>query len=365
MGSLAMQRVARASQSSGHESESMQGIEKTTKAGPAPKTAQRRRVDGECLCPLTEKVTLVPWVFSLDGYFPEEMFDSDAVRAMAVYLVHARDDPLVRVVAKQHYMNLCTNLRYTAMARKEGEILTKRLPQGCHPNIIQCLAVVDLPTVYTLLLRYEEGGDLFTALVATEVFPLQVAQRAHRHVLSALNFALGAGVIHCDVKLENVFISRSWSCVEDLQDVDYVLADWGLAVYKELVANPSKRIHRGSHHYGAPEVAHGIASNSAASDSWSCGVMLFAMATGRMPFSDDELGVDMLRRRRGEYSYTADEIKKLPVRLRELIRRHLDPSPTERINFTHALDSPWMLTELVPLVPDDPTPSEGQAERAD
>ena len=364
MGSLAMQRGARAAQSGGHELEGMQGVE-MTKDRIAPKTPQRQRADGDWLCPLRESVKLSVWVFSLGGYEVERVFDSDAARAIAIYLVRAREEPFVKAVAKQHYVSLCTNLRYTAMARREGEILTKRLPQGCHPNITQCLAVVDLPTVYTLLLRHEEGGDLFTALTAAEVFPLQVVQRAHRHTLSALNFALGAGVIHCDVKLENVLISRSWSCVADLQDVDYILADWGLAIYKEAAANPSKRIHRGSQHYGAPEVAHGLSSNSAASDSWSCGVMLFAMATGRMPFSDAELEVDMPRRRNGEYSYTPNEIKMLPIRLRELIRRHLDPSPIERINFTHALDHPWMLTQLVPLVPDDPTPPEGQAERAD
>ena len=65
------------------------------------------------------------------------------------------------------------------------------------------------------------------------------------------------------------------------------LADFGMAALEsngKLLETSC-----GSPHYAAPEIVSGLKYHGAASDVWSCGVILFALLTGRLPFDDENI----------------------------------------------------------------------------
>ncbi|MCC5577787.1 serine/threonine protein kinase [Microtetraspora sp. AC03309] len=112
--------------------------------------------------------------------------------------------------------------------------------------------------------------------IITEDGPLPAARVAAvgREVLSALSCAHAAGVIHRDVKPANILIGR---------DGRIVLTDFGIATFEEDTSLTRTGMVTGSPSFIAPERVSG-AQAGPASDLWSLGATLYALATGRAPF---------------------------------------------------------------------------------
>ena len=83
---------------------------------------------------------------------------------------------------------------------------------------------------------------------------------------------------HRDLKPENLLLDSQ---------LNVKLADFGMAALEsngKLLETSC-----GSPHYAAPEIVSGLKYHGAASDVWSCGVILFALLTGRLPFDDENI----------------------------------------------------------------------------
>jgi len=125
------------------------------------------------------------------------------------------------------------------------------------------------------------GQPTATAPDVENALPQAAAWRYARQLLQALAHVHAQGVVHNDVKLENVVLSSDTNTAQ--------LMDFGLSTL--AAADPDDQIASfvGTYAYMAPEVLN-QRGRGAAADLWSFGVSLFKMLTGRMPFRHGTLG---------------------------------------------------------------------------
>ncbi|CAD6587059.1 MAG: hypothetical protein TREMPRED_004650 [Tremellales sp. Tagirdzhanova-0007] len=93
----------------------------------------------------------------------------------------------------------------------------------------------------------------------------------------------------------------------------------------------------GSPHYASPEIVAGMSYHGAASDIWSCGVILFALLTGRLPFDDENIRILLQKVKSGRFTIPAD----LPADAKDLITRMLVVEPERRISMADIMSHPF------------------------
>ncbi|KAI9509269.1 kinase-like domain-containing protein [Russula earlei] len=216
----------------------------------------------------------------------------------------------------------------------DREIIMMKLMN--HPNIMRIYDVYEGDKELYLILEYVEGGELFDFLVNRgKLSPLD-ALAYFKQIIYGLNYAHAFSIIHRDLKPENILI-------HSLNPPLIKIADWGMAAF----APPSLELETscGSPHYASPEIVHGHKYSGTATDIWSCGVILFALLTGRLPFDDKNF-------KTGKYD--------MPVwvepQAQDLISRMLTVDASQRITIPEILLHPWF-TQYTPGILYVPAPT--------
>ena len=197
-----------------------------------------------------------------------------------------------------------------ALRRFEREAaLVKRLD---HPNIVRVFDAGFHGETPYLAMEYLRGGDLNSNLRAG--LHMQNVLMVVKEVAFALDYAHGKGVVHGDVKPENILFN--------VQGTAH-LADFGIATALAGRAGEGDGPRLATPRYASPEQVRGAALDGR-SDFFSLGVVFYATLTGRMPF-----GVaDALREASSRRQW-----QPLPAALgvfQEIMRRFLSPDPAER-----------------------------------
>eukprot|EP00929_Paragymnodinium_shiwhaense_P050883 TRINITY_DN25619_c0_g3_i1.p1 TRINITY_DN25619_c0_g3~~TRINITY_DN25619_c0_g3_i1.p1 ORF type:complete len:820 (-),score=138.00 TRINITY_DN25619_c0_g3_i1:829-3288(-) len=164
--------------------------------------------------------------------------------------------------------------------RREVEILS-RLPP--HENIVRMFDLFEQDHWLLIVLELMGGGDLFTALTSRAQSRLheQEAVFVVKQLVAGLQFLHEHGVIHRDLKLENVMIA-STRCQKALKLYTVKLADFSLAA--TLWEGASRAFSLvGTRPYTAPEVLE-EKSHDRRSDLWCLGVLVYVLLVGRFPF---------------------------------------------------------------------------------
>lgn len=147
-----------------------------------------------------------------------------------------------------------------------------------HENIIQVYYAGEEEDLYYFVMEYIAGkslGDVLAECTRTGILlPRNEVLRIGRSIARALDYAHRQGVIHRDVKPQNVLIAK---------DGRVVLTDFGLALH---IDKGSRGEVFGTAHYIAPEQARRSADAVPQSDLYALGVILFEMLTGTVPFDD-------------------------------------------------------------------------------
>jgi len=161
-----------------------------------------------------------------------------------------------------------------------------------HPNIMRLYDVYESEKDLFLVLEYVEGGELFDFLVNRGRLPPEEALVYFKQIVYGLNYAHTFSVIHRDLKPENILIAS-------LSPPLIKIADWGMAAF----APPFLQLETscGSPHYASPEIVNGEKYQGNATDIWSCGVILYALLTGRLPFDDENLTTLLDKVKTGKY----------------------------------------------------------------
>lgn len=214
-----------------------------------------------------------------------------------------------------------------------------------HPNVtryVRALAGRCGPHEYTAMVtEYAPNGDLFDVMAETGALPADAAKAYFLQLLRALEACHAAGVVHRDVKLENILLDAQFN----LKLCDFglaVAARWGDSADDIVVRGES-----GTAMYMAPEVHGRRAYRAAPVDAWSAGVVLFILLTGVPPFDKAAKGdywYDALLQGDLRRFWSAQQLPAggLDAAAQDLISRLLSADPERRLTVAEALRHPWM-----------------------
>jgi serine/threonine protein kinase len=251
----------------------------------------------------------------------------------------AFQQPLGRAVAvKILHEELSANP--TIAARFEREVqMAARLS---HPHVIQVFATGQLAAVppaagaLYLVMEYLEGISLRSALVAARgALPILRSLRIVLQLCEAVGEAHERGIVHCEVKPENVMLLRGTGDTDFVKVLDFGMA--GLA-FGDTSAVTKAGLIFGTARYLSPEGAAGKRVGPQA-DVYSIATIFFQMLAGRTPFEGSS-SVDLLTRQRQEPPppLTSLELARAaPPRLAAVIMANLAKRPEERETDARAL----------------------------
>ena len=169
-------------------------------------------------------------------------------------------------------------------------------------------------------MEYVEGGELFNYIVEHRYLEEYEAVRIFRQIISAVGYCHEFKVCHRDIKPENILL-------DSIGNVK--LVDFGMASREH---NEGLHTSCGSPHYAPPEIALGQTYRGAHADIWSCGIVLYVMLCGQLPFGTsftvpDEVQMILHEVTHAEIPFPP-EISTSAV---DLICRMLERRPRERI----------------------------------
>uniref|UniRef100_A0ACB8F3C2 Protein kinase, AMP-activated, alpha 2 catalytic subunit n=1 Tax=Sphaerodactylus townsendi TaxID=933632 RepID=A0ACB8F3C2_9SAUR len=148
--------------------------------------------------------------------------------------------------------------------------------------------VISTPTDFFMVMEYVSGGELFDYICKNGRVEEAEARRLFQQILSAVDYCHRHMVVHRDLKPENVLLDAHMNAK---------IADFGLS--NMMSDGEFLRTSCGSPNYAAPEVISGRLYAGPEVDIWSCGVILYALLCGTLPF-DDEHVPTLFKKIRGE-----------------------------------------------------------------
>jgi 5'-AMP-activated protein kinase catalytic alpha subunit len=226
-------------------------------------------------------------------------------------------------------------LRVGMIDQIKREISVMRLVR--HPNVVQLHEVMASKSKIYFAMEYVRGGELF-ARVARGRLKEDNARRYFHQLIGAVDFCHSRGVYHRDLKPENLLVDEHGNLK---------VSDFGLSALRECQKQDGL-LHTtcGTPAYVAPEIINKKGYDGAKADIWSCGVILFVLLAGYLPFHDANL-MEMYRRiSRGDVKYP----QWFSSDLRRFMSKLLDPNPNTRITIEKLVEHPWFKKGYKPAV---------------
>ncbi|KAG9252007.1 kinase-like domain-containing protein [Emericellopsis atlantica] len=199
-----------------------------------------------------------------------------------------------------------------------------------HPHIIKLYTVIKTPAEIIMVLEYA-GGELFDYIVAHGRMKEPEARRFFQQMLCAVEYCHRHKIVHRDLKPENLLLDEN-------QDIK--IADFGLS--NIMTDGNFLKTSCGSPNYAAPEVIGGKLYAGPEVDVWSCGVILYVLLVGRLPFDDEHIPSLFAKIAKGTYSIP----QWMPSGAANLIKKMLVVNPVQRATIEEIRDDPWFLTDL-------------------
>ena len=212
------------------------------------------------------------------------------------------------------------------MANVKREISIMRRLQ--HPHIVKLYEVLATKTKIYCVMEFVKGGELF-AKVAKGRFSEDLSRRYFQQLISAVGYCHSRGVFHRDLKPENLLVDEN-GCLK--------VSDFGLSALTDQIRHDGL-LHTlcGTPAYVAPEILTKKGYDGAKVDVWSCGVILFVLNAGYLPFNDPNLMAMYKKIYKGEFRCP----KWMSPDLKRFLSRLLDTNPNTRITVDEILQDPW------------------------
>ncbi|KAL5206600.1 hypothetical protein ABZP36_034809 [Zizania latifolia] len=207
------------------------------------------------------------------------------------------------------------------------EITTMRLVS--HKNIVQLHEVMATRSKIYFVMEYVKGGELFEKIEKSGKLTEGVAHKYFQQLISAVDYCHSQGVYHRDLKPENLLLDEN----ENLK-----VSDFGLSALSESKGQDGL-LHTtcGTPAYVAPEVISKMGYDGAKSDIWSCGVILFVLVAGYLPFQCPNLMEMYSKIQQGDFRCPSWFSRKL----QKLLYKIMDPNPSTRISIQKIKESTW------------------------
>jgi len=233
---------------------------------------------------------------------------------------------------------ICKNdLNEHRMARLKTEIELLQLLD--HKNVVKLLNVYENDENVYLVFEYK-SGDLYSYIQTKGPVSEMIAMEIFRQLVEAVEYCHSMGVVHLDIKLENILIDDS--------TLEVYLADFGFATYFQ----PDSKMEKwcGSPFTVAPEIITRTAYDPQLVDVWALGSVLYTILNGSYPFQAPNVNEVLQKTRSGKLNNFHSSVG---YSVRDMIVKILVLDTNKRANMVQLKAHPWYrLAEGVSKVPD-------------
>ncbi|KAJ6296035.1 hypothetical protein OIU78_023965 [Salix suchowensis] len=213
----------------------------------------------------------------------------------------------------------------------QREIRTMKLLH--HPSIVRIHEVIGTKTKIYMVMEYVPGGQLADKMSYAKKLSESEARKIFHQLIDAVDYCHNRGVYHRDLKPENLLLDGRGNLK---------VSDFGLCALHKTASMLTTTC--GSPFYIAPELIARKSYEGAAADVWSCGVILFELLSGDLPF--DERNLITLYKKISTADYTYPQW--FTESQKKLISRILDPNPRKRITLPEIFEDEWFQIDYVP-----------------
>ncbi|XP_076902822.1 CBL-interacting serine/threonine-protein kinase 8-like isoform X2 [Bidens hawaiensis] len=229
-------------------------------------------------------------------------------------------------------LDRATIIKHKMVDQIKREISIMKLVR--HLNVVRLHEVLASRTKIYIILEFITGGELFDKIVHHGRLSEAESRRYFQQLIDGVEYCHSKGVYHRDLKPENLLLDSQGNLK---------ISDFGLS------ASPGEgvsilRTTCGTPNYVAPEVLSRKGYNGALADVWSCGVILYVLMAGYLPF--DEMDLTTLYDKINKADFSCPSW--FPVGAKSLIHRILDPNPETRICIEEIKNDEWFKKNYVP-----------------
>ncbi|KAK6774544.1 hypothetical protein RDI58_029783 [Solanum bulbocastanum] len=225
----------------------------------------------------------------------------------------------IKVLAKS------TILKHRMVEQIKREISIMKIVR--HPCIVRLHEVLASQTKIYIIQEFVTGGELFDKIVHLGRLSEDEARRYFQQLIDAIAHCHSKGVYHRDLKPENLLL--------DFQG-NLKISDFGLSALPqqgvELLYTTC-----GTPNYVAPEVLSNRGYDGAGADVWSCGIILYVLMAGYLPFEETDLPTLYTKIKAAEFSCPFW----FSPGATSLIQKIIDPNPQTRIKIDGIKRDPW------------------------
>ena len=225
-------------------------------------------------------------------------------------------------------------LEKNRIVEKDDEIRVKRefdmLAKFNHPNVILVAEIFESEDSFYSVMEYCEGGELFNYIVKKTRLSEEESAFFFYQLINGLEYIHSLGIVHRDLKPENLLLTN-----EHLLKI----IDFGLSNYFKENQDPLLSTPCGSPCYASPEMVAGKKYDGFKIDVWSCGIILYAMLCGYLPFEDPDNEVLFKKILECDLEFPS-YVKKLSI---DLIKKILVTDPEKRITIDQIKKHPFYL----------------------
>ncbi|KAL6474943.1 hypothetical protein MHYP_G00159830 [Metynnis hypsauchen] len=230
-------------------------------------------------------------------------------------------------------------LSESVLMKVEREIAILKLIE--HPHVLKLHDVYENNKYLYLVLEHVSGGELFDYLVKKGRLTPKEARKFFRQIISALDFCHNHSICHRDLKPENLLLDEK---------NNIRIADFGMASLQ--VGDSLLETSCGSPHYACPEVIRGEKYDGRRADVWSCGVILFALLVGALPFDHDNLRQLLEKVKSGVFHMPHF----IPPDCQALLRGMIEVDPEKRLTLEDIQKHAWYQAGRNEPCPEQPPP---------
>ncbi|KAF5191791.1 CBL-interacting serine/threonine-protein kinase [Thalictrum thalictroides] len=205
-----------------------------------------------------------------------------------------------------------------------------------HPNIVELKEVMATKGKIFFVMEYVTGGELFAKIFKGKLKE-DVARKYFQQLISAVDFCHSRGVSHRDLKPENLLLDEKG---------DLKISDFGLSALPEQLWNDGL-LHTqcGTPAYVAPEILRKKGYDGSKADIWSCGVILFVLLAGFLPFQEENIMKMYIKVFHAEFKFPPW----FSLEAKSLISKLLVVDSEKRLTIPAVMLLPWFKKGFIPI----------------